>query len=360
MRIELNPLGNSNTPPTYQYFETAAFMPAAATTFENMVKLPAEFFAGDQAHFGDFESYFALRPDGSIAADQSSPDSATDFLIEAAGAGDDLLLLHVGTTYLVADAVTGLVTVSGTRDQATQFVIYATDAEGIVLATSEQTPRYWVINPTGLLTVAARESWSADLEHWMEMEPASSEVELLARMGVTVSDDWPTPCQQSTALFVWQCTGGLFLAAGLGPGIISGQPTPGFTAFVSSLSPRVMAAINAASNALSSTDIRIVAGAGVVCNLFGVLVDEGVWWKLVKMLFSAGVSWWVIPKVMSLAVTYFFAPAVEGILLLTSLLTWFVGVMQGAVSVGQNCGPGPSSNIQPTHQNKAITPVATA
>ena len=142
-------------------------------------------------------------------------------------------------------------------------------------------------------------------------------------------------CDVAWASFIWNLTGGFFLAIGLGPFISTGQVKTGILGLIKS-NPRAWKAIQdlakAITNGLGHTGALVSSMLAAITTLY----HEGLLWTIFKwMLKTAG--WTAIAWALAKIIQIVFLPEAEAAELLASFTVWGVQTVDAGLAVGQTC-----------------------
>lgn len=139
-------------------------------------------------------------------------------------------------------------------------------------------------------------------------------------------------CDTAWATFVWQLTGGFFLAIGLGPYVVSGRAQTGIMSLLQRNS-LVWGAITGLVNGLKSNPtITAAAALGVV----KIIYNEGLLWPVLKFALST-LGWWGVARALSKVIEIVFLPEVEAADLLASFAVWSVQTTQAGLNIHRVC-----------------------
>ena len=141
-------------------------------------------------------------------------------------------------------------------------------------------------------------------------------------------------CEVAELSFVWQLTGGFFLALGLGPYFSTGTPNPGLLALIES-NPTARDAVQALLTALRSAD-NAVATIPAAVSTIAILYKEGLLWTIMKFFLKIGI-WTLTTKVLAKVIQVIFLPEAAVALLLASFTTWSIQLVQGGFNVASAC-----------------------
>ena len=142
-------------------------------------------------------------------------------------------------------------------------------------------------------------------------------------------------CDVAWASFIWNLTGGFFLAIGLGPFISIGQVKTGILGLIKS-NPRAWKAIQDLAKAITDGIGRTGALVSSMLAAIATLYHEGLLWTIFKwMLKSAG--WTAIAWALAKIIQIVFLPEAEAAELLASFTVWGVQTVEAGLAVGQAC-----------------------
>jgi len=231
--------------------------------------------------------YVRVGPGNTLVADASSPGAATVFTVSGTSDGG-VVFTSVNDLLCCTMAADGTIVTAPTQpivDVACEFVLRVTDAAHFAPAARPET------------------------------------FEL-------------TPCQEAWAGFLWQVTGGLFLALGLGPYATTGNVRTGLWGIIQS-NARLSAAIAPVySAALSNQGLLATATA----NFLYLCLSEGMLTPIVKMVLSQ-LGWYALGRAISKVMMLLLLPELEAVDLITSFTVWSAQTIQKAVDLHAAC-PG--------------------
>ena len=142
-------------------------------------------------------------------------------------------------------------------------------------------------------------------------------------------------CDVAWASFIWNLTGGFFLAIGLGPFISTGQVKTGVLGLIKS-NPRAWQAIQDLAKAITDGLGRTGALVSSMLAAIATLYHEGLLWTIFKwMLKTAG--WTAIAWALAKIIQIVFLPEAEAAELLASFTVWGVQTVEAGLAVGQAC-----------------------
>ena len=142
-------------------------------------------------------------------------------------------------------------------------------------------------------------------------------------------------CDVAWASFIWNLTGGFFLAIGLGPFISTGQVKTGVLGLIKS-NPRAWKAIQDLAKAITDGVGRTGALVSSMLAAIATLYHEGLLWTIFKwMLKTAG--WTAIAWALAKIIQIVFLPEAEAAELLASFTVWGVQTVEAGLAVGQAC-----------------------
>ena len=142
-------------------------------------------------------------------------------------------------------------------------------------------------------------------------------------------------CDVAWASFIWNLTGGFFLAIGLGPFISTGQVKTGVLGLIKT-NPRAWKAIQDLAKAITDGIGRTGALVSSMLAAIATLYHEGLLWTIFKwMLKSAG--WTAIAWALAKIIQIVFLPEAEAAELLASFTVWGVQTVDAGLAVGQAC-----------------------
>lgn len=143
-----------------------------------------------------------------------------------------------------------------------------------------------------------------------------------------------TDCELAWASFIWQLTGGFFLAIGLGPFISTGKVQTGVFGLIKSN--------QTAWRAIQPLYTSITQGKSasalipLMLSVIRVLYNEELLWKIFKMMMAFG-SWFAITWVLAKIIQVVFLPETEAAELLASFTAWGVQMVQAGLELGRAC-----------------------
>lgn len=141
-------------------------------------------------------------------------------------------------------------------------------------------------------------------------------------------------CEIAQLSFVWQLTGGFFLAIGVGPYFSTGKPDPGLLALIRT-NPAAWNAVQNLIKAILSAENAVAIVPTAIATI-GVLYSQDLLWTIMKSLLELGI-WTLLTKVLAKVIQVIFLPEAEIALLLASFTTWAVQLVKGGIDVGSAC-----------------------
>ena len=142
-------------------------------------------------------------------------------------------------------------------------------------------------------------------------------------------------CDRAWASFIWNLTGGFFLAIGLGPFISTGQVKTGVTGLIQS-NPTAWKAIQDLAKAITNGLGRTGALVSSMLAAIGTLYHEGLLWTIFKWMLKM-VGWTAITWALAKIIQIVFLPEAEAAQLLASFTVWSVQTVEAGLDVGQAC-----------------------
>lgn len=268
------------------------------------------------------QRYLTVGEQKQVVASAASPEDAGEITVEKSGSecrlkfGDSYV--RVGDDGLYADA---------DQHHAAWFKAIVTTYGTIRLETDGKLVQLAEGDANGVQV--------GDLSHYslltsfnVGFKRVSTEA-MLARHGAPMlAEEEITPCQTAWASFIWQLTGGFFLAIGLGTYISEGRAATGLLALIRS-NRRAWQAVQALQN---NKTISATAGLGVI----GILYEEGLLWDAFKMAMSA-VGWWGAALALKKIIEFVFLPEAEAAEVLAGFAIWATRLTQTGLDVGEKC-----------------------
>jgi hypothetical protein len=228
-------------------------------------------------------------------------------------------------------------------DQATVFNIRATlDGSAILMA---QNGGYVTLAPDGSLMLENESVLSLPMEFKIQVQPVAHDI-LLARWGIVQEEVVISDCATDVLYLCWQCTGGLILALGMGPYILTGEMKPGILQGVKAIlqsKPAVWQVVQAGINTLM-TNMSPGIGWSVVAGILAAAWHAGLFWQLVKyVLRQAGwmLLFWMVAKLIELI----FLPEAEVVELLASIVVWTARLTQIIGLMQKDCPTSPNGQL---------------
>jgi hypothetical protein len=231
----------------------------------------------------------------------------------------------------------------------TQYVSSANDGQGapLVLGTTPGTFHIFAsINGYAALGDSTGRYWTLSGQSVVMQTPAALGAPMLFTVGVVPAlgagaqqvgaaaayAPAVTACDMAVATLVWQVTGGLFLAFGLGPYIGSGVVAPGITGLIRMSTAGDRALTLFLQGVRQNPDAVIVLTTAFLSNLY----DAGLLWPVVKFLL-AFVGWQVLFLVLAKILELILLPEVEAAILLASFVVWSAQAVLAATVVATEC-----------------------
>jgi hypothetical protein len=298
-------------------------------SLSNLVPAAALLDPGDMITFAAASGkYVAVQDDGTLAATETDAAHATVFTISTAGEGAIALFSDSGSVVVVNGVVRG----DGAVDTFAPLFLSLSMAGSILLAVGGSTYVYEAAG--GSLATGSEAGLIAAMEFHGSLKCESS-AEIAARLGLDLGSPL-SPCEEAWAGFVWQVTGGLFLAFGLGPYMATGRPETGVLALLRT-NPQVWNTLKSAARTIAASGGRIAVVATAISGLFAEIVRQGLLTTVAKFAFDLGkgfVAIWLLAR----AITTFFLPLAEVAELLASFSVWAYGTVTKALNLQHACG----------------------
>ena len=190
-------------------------------------------------------------------------------------------------------------------------------------------PLYWQQGEGNLITLESKSSLDEAMQFSVSVTSAS------ANLPSFPSPETFTACEGAWAEMLWQLTGGLFLALGIGPYIVSGEVKTGLYALLMTNSTvRGLAEAVVTLIQEDATNVGAIMSA-VVSFLVGVY-NAGMLWSLVKFLL-AQLGWYALFKVTAKIIVFVFLPEAEAADLLASFVIWTLNTILAGQQLGASC-----------------------
>jgi hypothetical protein len=230
-----------------------------------------------------------------------------------------------------------------TADQATVFNVRATlDGSAILMA---QNGGYVTLAPDGSLMLENESVLSLPMEFKIQVFPVAHDI-LLARWGIVAAKVEISDCATDVLNLCWQCTGGIILALGMGPYILTGTMKPGLLQGLKAILQKndaVWRVVQAGIQTLM-TNLNPGIAWSVVVGILAAAWHAGLFWKLVKYVLRQagwGLLFWMVAKLIELI----FLPEVEVVELLASIVVWTARLSEIIGLMRKDCPTSPNGQL---------------
>src|SRR6516164_5773529 len=278
-------------------------------------------------------SFLALNTDDSLSANATTQAAAASLVFTVS---EQALYIQCNSKYLKAGKDGSLMAIANSMADGTPFYVYLTEEGNLLLSTTDR--RLWRLEDDLKITVASPGP-RIDLrnEFMLHLHPVQTH-SLLTQRGLQAMDN-PSACDLAWASFVWQLTGGMFVALGLGPFIATGEAQTGMLSLLRS-NPTILEGLQTAYNAIvNNPGAGAVAGAVVTEVAHDVIVAiyrAGLLWDVVKLaLFAAG--FWAAFRILFKILEVVLLPEVEAAELLASFTIWIAQTTYSVQKMESNC-----------------------
>ncbi len=295
-------------------------------SLDQLVNIPNDFFATGESTYVSVKNgqFLARSADGSIRSTGTREDAPNfDTIVE-----NGKLHFKVNGTYLRVDANHRLVASAANAGEATAFTIWSAPSGSIVIKTEDD--RYWQASDGGAVTVQHENELATSLQFRFHMKETAPD-----RIGEHhhfQTQAALSPCDLAMASLVWQVTGGLFLALGLGAYINSSEVRTGLLGLVQS-SAAGRSALQTLVQTLGNNRKSVSAAAFA---FLGSIYQAGLLWSVIKLALSAA-GWWAMGRVISKILMVVLLPEAEAADLLASFTVWSANTVNVALEAHQNC-----------------------
>lgn len=270
--------------------------------------------------------YVTVASDGLLNAN-SDLEGATLFTVASVGADGSITL----TTPEGPVTVQGSQVVVASDSQPTPIFLLASLSGGALLAIGNSSYMYEATE--GWISVSPEQSLAAAMEFQLRVTPVTLE-ELAQRYGIDLSVEL-SDCDLAYANFLWQVTGGLFFALGLGPFMANGKVATGILGLLRA-NAQVWSKITTAVTTITQSSSNVAAIAGAVAGVLAAVYAAGLFWKLLKFCLQQ-LGWWALFRVIAKVIETIVIPEAEIVELLASFAVWTVQTVTVATAVGPAC-----------------------
>ena len=142
-------------------------------------------------------------------------------------------------------------------------------------------------------------------------------------------------CELAWAAFIWNLTGGFFLAIGLDPFISTGKVKSGVFGLIKS-NPTAWKAIQdlmkAITDGLGNTGLLVASMLGVITIFY----EENLLWKIFKKMMKRFI-WLAVGWALAKIIEIIFLPEAEAAELLANFTIWGVQTVEAGLAVSEAC-----------------------
>ena len=284
-------------------------------------------------------SYILRDSHGRLIAVEDKPDDASKFVVEQIGGGNGKLFLlqekrskkYVVLSGYSDDPRDKLLQATGSQNEAVKFeVSLSARSAGMRFAKIEEYAR---LHSDGRsIIVDSVNHWSLSTHFGIAIQKTQADA-FLKQRGIEI--DFLTPCDEAWLTYIWNLTGGFFLALGLGPFIATGTPEPGVLALIRSNST-AWTAVQMLVTELQ-TERGATATIASLLSVISILYHEGLLFTVFKMMLSS-VGWWAVNSALAKIIELLLIPEREAAGLLSSAVLWVIQTVDAALNVASTCG----------------------
>ena len=265
-----------------------------------------------------------------LVAVGDSAQEVCKFTVKKDASSSQFKILSNNGKYIVVGAGNCLFA-SGSAENAAKFTLSVSTKGGLRFATSQSYIRLDTDDVNCSLKADAIDYLAAYTIFDVSLQ--QTEPSLMKQLQLSEAD--LSECDKAWISFIWNLTGGFFLAIGLGPLITIGEPKPGVLNLIKS-NPTAWEALMAFKDAIISSQGNITAAIAGGYGVISILYKEGLLWTLFKWVLSTGV-WWLIGTAIAKIIQIVFIPESEVAELLASFTTWAIQTVQSGLEVGRAC-----------------------
>lgn len=285
------------------------------------------FQTGDKGNLSAaHEQFLTLAADGGLTAKATDRSAAAVFEFTVNGKS---IAIATGGKFIQIASDGTLKATGASVAAAAQFYPYLLESGDLIWSSS--TRLVWQLGDD--LKVSAINSGRTDIRNEFTLGlDAVAPGEQLMRLNADQLEDI-TACDLAWASFVWQLTGGLFFALGLGPFISNGQVQTGMLAILRN-NPTAWAAVQGAMATMATNPGKAASAAVVV---LGAIWRGGLLRAVVAFAISS-LGWWALFRIIAKLLELILAPELEAVDLLASFTIWSAQTVNAALNVKNTCG----------------------
>ena len=277
--------------------------------------------------------FIACDTNGKLVAVKDAPDMTTRFTVEKNDDSTVCFKTNAGKYVIVGPDK--FLHATGTQSQAARFDISMSTTAGLRLALSE-TQEYVRLHFDGQgIIVDTVDNFSLNTAFGIAFMSTTASM-IMERRGIkeiaaldTISD-----CEYAWASFVWQLTGGFFLALGLGPYISLDTLELGVLELIKSR-PTAWATVQNLVQLLQTTLGNTATISGLLATIV-VLYKEDLLWDIFKMMIRS-VGWYIITIALAKILEVVLVPELEAAELLANFVVWAIALTNAGLEVHSVC-----------------------
>ena len=229
--------------------------------------------------------------------------------------------------YVTVNAEAGLALyATGTVEDATTFSISISVSGGLRITTVEGLYIHFVSNDSSLRATSVDQFGACTI-----FNITLKQIDELSKYSARSLN----ACELAWAAFIWNLTGGFFLAIGLGPFISTGKVKPDVFGLIKS-NPTAWKAIQdlmkAITDGLGNTGLLIASMLGVIT----VFYEENLLWKIFKKMMKRFI-WLAVGWALAKIIEIIFLPEAEVAELLANFTIWGVQTVEAGLAVSEAC-----------------------
>ena len=273
-------------------------------------------------------NYISCDSNNKLVATQAFPCDECSMIIEKS-AGSNAFKIQFNGQYVVVQGASSALYATGSEQNATLFSISISTKGGLRLVADTGMYVTYDSSDNSLRATAVDQNGAGTI-FGIAFKQTADGLSLYMLNADSLSE-----CELAMASFIWQLTGGFFLAIGLGPFISTGKVAPGILGLIKS-NPTAWKAIQGLMNAIISGVARTGTLVASLLGAIGVLYHEGLLWKIFKIMLKISIwiaATWALAKI----IEFVFLPEVEAAELLASFTIWSVQTTIAGLDVGQAC-----------------------
>jgi hypothetical protein len=319
--------------PTLRGYQGSSMYAFPAPSLENSIDMTLAFDDGDGLKLqASNQNWIEVGETGVVSATApAKPDAWLPVTVVGWASETPAIAIGNSGSYWVAGN-DGVLHASATAPiRATLFYALVT-LDGNILLQSLGDGLYLQLSNNSLILGNAS-SLTTNLKFQGEAQVVDSDT-LMTRWNVTRDSAALTQCDTDKLTLCWQLTGGIFLAVGLGPYLLSSTDSvrTGLQGLLRSF-PTVWAEIEIF---FTNPLVQVTAIAAFAEKILILAYQVGLLWKLIKFLLLQ-VGWRILFNLFASILTIVLAPGAEAIEILASLGVWTVSLANTAGAIWQDC-----------------------